>query len=236
MALILNIDSATTVCSASLSKKGELIDLREEDGNFMHAEKLGVFILELIERNAYHFKDIDAIAVSKGPGSYTGLRIGVSLAKGLCYGMSKPLISVETLKSMTNGAIKKQFDKDAYYLPMIDARRMEVYSAIYNVNMEAIRETEATIIDKTSFHEFTLDKNIYYFGNGASKCTITFHDNPNMQFLDGINTSSAYMAELSYLKFQKNQFEDIAYFEPYYLKDFIAGKKKKNQTIEKNYE
>ena len=232
MSLILNIDSSTTVCSASISQNGKLIALKEEDGSYVHAEKLGVFVLELFELSGYSLNQIDAVAVSKGPGSYTGLRIGVSLAKGLCYGLNRPLIGVETLKSMAIGAVKKHYDKDAYYLPMIDARRMEVYAAIYNSEMETVRKVDADIIHEESYKEFSANKKVIYFGNGAAKCKLNFQDNPNMIYLDGIQTSSSYLSELSFALYQNNEFEDVAYFEPYYLKDFVAGKKKLNKSIQ----
>ncbi|WP_396198205.1 tRNA (adenosine(37)-N6)-threonylcarbamoyltransferase complex dimerization subunit type 1 TsaB [Flavobacterium sp.] len=221
MALILNIETATKNCSVALSKAGKTIAIREiAEQNFSHAEKLHVFIEELFAESHLKLQDLSAIAVSQGPGSYTGLRIGVSAAKGLCYALSIPLIAVDTLEilarkiNISNGTI----------LPMIDARRLEVYSAFFDSNYAKIREIKAEIIDKNSFQDET--EILHLIGDGAMKFKEILTDEkfkyyPEIQF-----PSAAEMSLISFQKFQNNQFEDVAYFEPFYLKDFVLITKK----------
>jgi tRNA threonylcarbamoyladenosine biosynthesis protein TsaB len=221
MALILNIETATKNCSVALSKDGKTLAIREiAEQNFSHAEKLHVFIEELLLETNVTLKEVKAIAVSQGPGSYTGLRIGVSAAKGFCYALSIPLIAVDTLEilarkiNISNGTI----------LPMIDARRLEVYSAFFDSNYAKIRETKAEIIDENSFHEET--EILHLIGDGAMKFKEILTDKkfkyyPEIQF-----PSAAEMSLISFQKFQNNQFEDVAYFEPFYLKDFVLITKK----------
>lgn len=224
MGLILNIETATKNCSVSLSRGGEVIVLKElNEGKFSHAEKLHAFIRELFQESAISMHDLDAIAISKGPGSYTGLRIGVSAAKGLCYALEKPLISVPTLQIM---ALQVPCLKDELVVPLLDARRMEVYSAVFDHDYRQTRETKAEIIDDNSFESF-LNKGIVHFaGDGAQKCMeIIKHE--NARFLTTIYPSAREMAIVSTLKLKEADFEDVAYFEPYYLKDFVAGKPKK---------
>ncbi len=222
MALILNIETATKNCSVSLAVNAKIITVKQEmNENYSHAEKLNVFITELFQNNKHSIKDLDAVAVSKGPGSYTGLRIGVSTAKGLCYALGIPLISVSTLKAMAFGMAKKE-DSDLY-CPMIDARRMEVYNAFFDEMNNEIRGVQADIINKNSYKK-KLENKVLFFGDGALKCKkIIKHK--NARFIDGIFPSSEYMSTLSFQKFKKKEFEDVAYFEPFYLKDFVAGKK-----------
>ena len=221
MALILNIETATKNCSVALSKDGKTLAIRElSEQNFSHAEKLHVFIEELLLETNVALKDLKAIAASQGPGSYTGLRIGVSAAKGLCYALSIPLIAVDTLEilarkiNISNGTI----------LPMIDARRLEVYSAFFDSNYTKIRETKAEIIDENSFQEET--EILHLIGDGAMKFKEILTDEkfkyyPEIQF-----PSAAEMSLISFQKFQNKQFEDVAYFEPFYLKDFVLITKK----------
>lgn len=221
MALILNIETATKNCSVALSKAGKTLAIREmAEQNFSHAEKLHVFIEELLLETDVTFQDVKAVAVSQGPGSYTGLRIGVSAAKGLCYALSVPLIAVDTLEilarkiNISNGTI----------LPMIDARRLEVYSAFFDSNYTKIRETKAEVIDENSFQEEL--EILHLIGDGAMKFKEILTDEkfkyyPEIQF-----PSAADMSLISFQKFQNNQFEDVAYFEPFYLKDFVLITKK----------
>jgi tRNA threonylcarbamoyladenosine biosynthesis protein TsaB len=221
MALILNIETATKNCSVALSKAGKTLAIREiAEQNFSHAEKLHVFIEELLLETNVTLKEVKAIAVSQGPGSYTGLRIGVSAAKGLCYALSIPLIAIDTLEilarkiNISNGTI----------LPMIDARRLEVYSAFFDKNYAKIRETKAEIIDENSFQEAS--EILHLIGDGAMKFKEILTDEkfkyyPEIQF-----PSAADMSLISFQKFQKKQFEDVAYFEPFYLKDFVLITKK----------
>ena len=224
MGLILNIETATTVCSVSLARDGILLALKEVDGDYSHAENLTLFISDAVQEANVKLSDIDAIAVSKGPGSYTGLRIGVSTAKGLCYALNKPLIAIDTLQYMALALTQKY--PHAQACPMFDARRMEVYCAVYDSGNNVVKPTAAEIIDENSFSELLNENQIYFFGNGAEKCKSVFAGNKNAIFIDGINPSAADMIALSEKAYSGKQFENVAYFEPFYLKDFIAGKKK----------
>jgi tRNA threonylcarbamoyladenosine biosynthesis protein TsaB len=219
MTYILNIETATKNCSVSLAKNGETIICKEiAEQGYSHAEKLHVFIAEIIKEAGVLMSDLKAIAVSHGPGSYTGLRIGVSAAKGLCYALEIPLIAIDTLTSLAN-QVKHN---DGLIVPMIDARRMEVYSAIFNSNKEMIRDVQAEILTKESFANQA--ETIYFIGdsNEKAKSVLT---KANFIFLDEIVFPSANeMSAISYQKFQNNVFVDVAYFEPYYLKDFMFAK------------
>ena len=222
MALILLIETATKSCSVSLSSENKIIACKEEvNKQYSHAEKLTIFITELFKTQDFSIKDLDAIAVSKGPGSYTGLRIGISTAKGLCYALDIPLISVSTLKAMAFRMAQKE--ESDLYCPMIDARRMEVYNAFYNNTNKEIRGIQADIIEAHSYQK-ELDKKVLFFGDGAQKCKQIIQ-HPNAKFLDDIFPSSKDMLEIANEKFSENFFEDVAYFEPFYLKDFVTGKK-----------
>lgn len=223
MTYILNIETSTSVCGVSLSKDGELIDFREiGDGN-SHSKNLAPFIEELLKANNTEYKQLSAIAISKGPGSYTGLRIGTSTAKGLCFGLDIPLIAIGTLESMTAYAKQKySFDFDGYFRPMIDARRMEVYSQNFDNNKNILNEVEAIIIDETTFSEELEDHKVLFFGDGAMKCADTI-THKNAIFYDGTEASSLGMVSLSYEAFKKEDFVDVAYFEPFYLKEFVAA-------------
>lgn len=219
MAIILNIETATKNCSVSLSKSGKTIFVKEHaDQGYSHAEKLHVFIDEVIKECQIDISEINAVAVSKGPGSYTGLRIGVSAAKGLCYALNIPLIAVDTLEILANQVQKK----DGLIVPMLDARRMEVYSAIFNNDLEKISETKAEILSTESYDE--INEKIYFVGDCQEKCQTVLTKN-NFEFLPEIVYPSANeMSKLSYQKFENKQFEDVAYFEPFYLKDFLLTK------------
>lgn len=235
MALILNIETATRVCSVSVSENGKVTGFKETNDEKSHAKYLTVFIDDLLKELNLTFSDFQAIAVSKGPGSYTGLRIGVSTAKGLCYAKDIPLISVNTLQSMAFGLIQKVKEESedipdfeqSILVPMIDARRMEVYSAFFNSNGEFLRDVKAEIIDQDAYKEILHSKQMIFFGNGADKITDTV-ENKNAFFLSGFSPSANYMAALSERSYQQEKFENAAYFEPFYLKDFIATKPKKN--------
>ena len=222
MALILLIETATKSCSVALAQNDKIIACVEEvNENYSHAEKLNTFIAALFQDQNISLQDVDAIAVSKGPGSYTGLRIGVSTAKGLCYSLDKPLISVSTLRAMAYGIAQKE--SADLYCPMIDARRMEVYNAFYDDKNNEIKAVNADIINADSYQK-ELESEVLFFGDGAEKCKqIIKHS--NAKFIDGVYPSSKGMLALVMQKFDKKEFEDIAYFEPFYLKDFVAGKK-----------
>lgn len=224
MPIILNIDTTTTNCSVSLSKDEETLILKEDnDSGFSHAEKLHVFIDTIFKESGIAPRTIDAIAISKGPGSYTGLRIGVSAAKGLCFSLDKPLISVSTLQALAH---QIKVEENALILPMLDARRMEVYSAIYDSNYSLYREIQAEIIDVSSYAQLLNNHKIYFIGSGISKTkTVINHSNAN--FIDNKLPSASTMGVIANKKFKTNDFEDIAYFEPYYLKDFVATTKNK---------
>ncbi len=227
MPLILNIETATKVCSVSLAKGNTMLSNRISYEDKSHSELVTVFVQQIIEELQIDIKTIDAVAVSKGPGSYTGLRIGVSAAKGIAYGIDKPLISVNTLQTMVCMVLNNNdFDKNTLFCPMIDARRMEVYTAVYDINCKQIREIKAEIIDENSFNKLLDNNKVVFFGDGANKCKNTIlHE--NAIFIDDITPLSNYMVKLAFENFKNKQFEDVAYFEPFYLKDFVATKPKK---------
>ncbi|MFT5749165.1 MAG: tRNA threonylcarbamoyladenosine biosynthesis protein TsaB [Ancylomarina sp.] len=234
MALILNIETSTSVCSVSLGKDGELLAYKENKEGMNHATHLTVFIDSILKENNLTPNDLNAIAVSMGPGSYTGLRIGVSTAKGLCYGTSLPLIAISTLQAMTAPLLKDKAivsqlgDPEAsVFCPMIDARRMEVYTAFYSFKNEEIRQVSAEIIDEESFVSDLAKNEIVFFGDGSSKCQSSLQSQ-NAIFVDDITPTAIGMIELSEAKFKAKAFEDVAYFEPFYLKDFVATTPKKN--------
>lgn len=221
MATILQIETATGVCSAAISKNGVTIALKEESNKNIHAQKLTLFINEMMQAENLSYQQLDAVAVSKGPGSYTGLRIGVSTAKGLCFALEKPLISVNTLELMAAGYLQKHPEFEGLLAPMIDARRMEVYTAIYTNKLLLKEAVSAKVIDEKSFI-FELSNNyIVFFGDGVAKCQ-TFIKHPNARFLIDNFNSAAHMSKLANEAFKQKKFENVAYFEPFYLKDFVA--------------
>jgi tRNA threonylcarbamoyladenosine biosynthesis protein TsaB len=228
MACLLHIETSTQICSVALSIDGNIIAIRESSEDKSHATLMSSFIDEMLKECQLDISNIDAVSVSKGPGSYTGLRIGVSLAKGICYALEKPLISVSTLEALALG-IKNNFekhiansDKSAYlFCPMIDARRMEVYTALYNSKNEIIKDVNALIVEPNSFDTYFENHKIIFFGNGAAKCKTSLQHS-NAIFIDNIETSAANMISIAERKYQEKNFENTAYFEPYYLKDFVA--------------
>jgi tRNA threonylcarbamoyladenosine biosynthesis protein TsaB len=229
MSLILLIETATTSCSVALAMDNHIIALREINQRNIHAEVITVYINDLFVESGKTIDQLDAIAISSGPGSYTGLRIGVSTAKGLCFALDKPLIAVDTLAAMaqgyqTRGNIKT--DNDTLLCPMIDARRMEVYTAIFDQSGTALKPVAAEIIDENSFADLLTNNKIIFLGDGAEKCRTTLEHNTNTQFDGNFANSAQDMAAIATRKFDEQKFEDNAYFEPYYLKDFIAGVKK----------
>jgi len=222
MACILNIETATEVCSVAVSLDGKIIFSKEETEGPSHAVLLGKFVDENVQFLLSEGLKPDAVAVSSGPGSYTGLRIGVSEAKGLCYGLNTPLIAITTLRIMAYGVLNSNFmQEDTLLCPMIDARRMEVYDVLFNHNLEEVKPISADIIDETSFSEILNEKKIIFFGNGAGKCKSVLQ-HPNAIFVEGIYPRAVDMAELSEEAYRSSIFEDIAYFEPFYLKEFVA--------------
>ncbi|MBT8313775.1 MAG: tRNA (adenosine(37)-N6)-threonylcarbamoyltransferase complex dimerization subunit type 1 TsaB [Maribacter sp.] len=227
MALILNLETATTNCSVSLAKDGDIIAIKEHDTpNYSHSEQLHVFIQEVLKRASLTMTHLDAVAVSMGPGSYTGLRIGVSAAKGLCFALGIPLISVPTLISMAEQVRNSEAD---YVIPVLDARRMEVYSVVLDNSLAEIRETRAEIIGKDSFQEYRANGKVLLVGSGAEKCK-NLIENQQFLFNTGIIPSAREMGRLSFEKYKAGDFEDVAYFEPYYLKDFMLQGKNNTNT------
>lgn len=233
MALILIIETSTEICSVSLSKDGKPVDLIESAEGQNHARLVTVFAESLLSRNNVKSGELSAVAVSKGPGSYTGLRIGVSTAKGICYAGGIPLIAVGTLEAMAKHVATNQArfgiqeKKKTLFCPMIDARRMEVFSMLLNQNGEIVKPISAEIIDDTFLSRELSQTQVVFFGNGSEKCKKVI-TSPNAVFIDHIKASSAHMCELVWQAYNNNQFEDVAYFEPFYLKDFVATVSKKN--------
>lgn len=222
MALILNIETSTTVCSVALATGDSLLALKEEDRGYTHAEKITVFIQDVFEKAGKNISDLDAVAVSSGPGSYTGLRIGTSTAKGLCYALNKPLISVNTLQALAVQV--KNISNSDLLCPMIDARRMEVYCALYDSALNEIQPVTAKVIDETSFSNLLKTRKVFFFGDGSAKCKSALSHQSNAIFLDNISCSAASMISLSNQKYISKQFEDTALYEPFYLKEFIGKK------------
>ena len=228
--MILNIETSTNVCSVALSSGSKVIVSRESPAERSHASVLTVFIDEVMKEAGKNYSELSAVSVSKGPGSYTGLRIGVSAAKGICYGADVPLVAVDTLRLMAAGVYDTNRDDliDGTLLcPMIDARRMEVYTALYDVSGNMVREIRAEIIDENSFAHYLEKGKVLFFGDGSAKCREIIQ-HPNAAFIEGIYPSAGRMANLSHQALSKKDFEDTAYFEPFYLKDFIATQPKKN--------
>ena len=222
MVYLLNIETATKNCSVSLSANGQLLDVLEYAGeNYSHAEKLHVFIKQILDHNQLKTHNLDAIAVSMGPGSYTGLRIGVSAAKGLAYALNIPLIAVSTLEIL---ARKTQTD-NAYIIPVIDARRMEVYSAVYDTQYHLVRKVQADLLEEQPFESYLNEKTVIFVGDAVPKLQ-DFLSHPNAVFSNERFPSAKEMHQPAYQKFLNQDFENTAYFEPFYLKDFIVTRKK----------
>lgn len=219
MGLILNIETVTKTCSVALAENGKLLALAEEHDIQSHASKITLFINEVIEKSNKKLSDLDAIAVSIGPGSYTGLRIGLSSAKGLCYALNKPLITIDTLQSLAAGMIKKNFDEEALYIPNMDARRNEVYFAVFNSQLETIKCSEPLILEANSFNNY--QKKLILGGNGNKKID-NIVKSVNIALLN-INYSSVNMIKISYEMLNINKFSNIVYIEPNYLKPFLKS-------------
>jgi tRNA threonylcarbamoyladenosine biosynthesis protein TsaB len=226
MALILSIETATEICSAALSLDGNILAVRESNGSNEHSSLLTTYIDEVFKEAGYRMDQMDAVAVSMGPGSYTGLRIGVSVAKGLCFSLEKPMIAVSTLKAMAFTARNQHGELlagDSLLCPMIDARRMEVFMAMFDEQLNEVSPVEAAILTEETFQAFQFG-NILIFGSGAEKCQLLYNSNLNIIFPDRIQATAVSVGKLAEEKFKNSEFENTAYFEPFYLKDFIAGK------------
>lgn len=233
MALILSIETGTDICSVALANDGELMALRESDEGRDHAKKVALFVDELLNETGVQPDDLDAIAVGKGPGSYTGLRIGVSFAKGMCYALDIPLIAIGSLDALTEVA-RENFDAGildlednewagAYLVPMVDARRMEVYTQIFSTSGDSLTDVSAEVIDAESFSEWRQKGRIVLFGNGAQKCAEVLGD----ALCVSVSPSARGIVRLAEEAFNASRFEDLAYFEPFYLKDFVVIPSKK---------
>lgn len=226
--MILCLETATPSCSVALVHNGEVLACEEDPKGQNHSEKITLFIDSVIKKAGISYDQLDAVAVSMGPGSYTGLRIGVSTAKGICYAVSKPLIAVETLEAMAYGgsaviSSERSERRNLLLIPAIDARRMEVYAAIFDENVNKIKDTEAVIIDGNSFADLKKDHHLYLFGDGADKCAEIFANDDKITVIKDFYCSAKYMNTIAQQKFNNSEFVDVAYFEPFYLKDFVPG-------------
>ena len=229
--MILCLETATPSCSVALVHNGEVLAYEEDPKGQNHSEKITLFIDSVMKKAGISYNQLDAVAVSMGPGSYTGLRIGVSTAKGICYAVSKPLIAVETLEAMAYGGklvISSKVEKSSLngnimLVPAIDARRMEVYAAIFNENVNKIKDTEAVIIDESSFADLKNNHHLYLFGDGADKCAELFANDDKITVIKDFYCSARYMNTIAQQKLNNKDFVDVAYFEPFYLKDFVPG-------------
>ena len=227
MATILHIETSTDVCSVAVSEDGQVIFDQEDHSGPNHAERLGTMVDEALSFTDNHAIPFDAVAVSCGPGSYTGLRIGVSMAKGVCYGRNLKLIAVPTLELLCVPILLREIpEEDALLCPMLDARRMEVYAGIYNRGLKPIRPIQADIVDKDTYKAYLDEHPVYFFGNGAKKCQDAI-SHPNAHFIENINPIAKWMQPLAEKRFLNEQFENVAYFVPFYLKDFVAKLPKK---------
>jgi len=228
MSCILHIETSTSACSVAVSDEGQNVFKKEDLNGPSHAVSLGVFVDEALSFADSHAMPLDAVAVSCGPGSYTGLRIGVSMAKGVCYGRNLPLIGLPTLKIECVPVLlyHDELPDDALLCPMIDARRMEVYAAVYDRALNPVRDIAADIVDEHSYLEFLEKRPVYFFGDGAAKCKEKI-THPNAHFIDGIRPLASMMLPLAEKAISEKDFKDVAYFEPFYLKEFVAGKPKK---------
>ena len=226
MSCILNIETSTDVCSVAISDSGQVIFNKEDHSGPNHAVKLGVYVDEALDFLDSHGLPLEAVAVSCGPGSYTGLRIGVSMAKGICRGVK--LIAVPTLELMAVPVLLGEHpeDEDALIVPMLDARRMEVYAEVLDRALKVVRPIQADIVDADTYKEYLDQHHVYFFGNGAAKCMETIN-HPNAHLVEGIEPLAKNMAPLAEKRFVEGKFEDVAYFVPFYLKDFVAKMPKK---------
>ena len=225
MPLILSLETATTNCSVALASDGKVIATRSINSGYSHAEKITVFIQEVIDQANVSLKQLSAIAVSSGPGSYTGLRIGISTAKGLCYALDLPLIAINTLDAMANGM---KAGSNELLVPMIDARRMEVYSAVYDGEQKRLSESAAIIVDEHYYSDFRSTNKLLLAGDGADKCQELFQSEPSIKIQPSFMPQAEFMATLAEKKFLNSEFENVALFEPFYLKEFVGGPKKLN--------
>lgn len=227
MSCILNIETSTDVCSVSVSQDGACIFSQEDHEGPNHAVKLGTFVDEALSFADSHAIPLDAVAVSCGPGSYTGLRIGASMAKGICFGQDLKLIAVPTLELMAVPMLlREEVEEGALLCPMIDARRMEVYSAVYDRALHEVRGIQADVVDADTYREYLDRGPVYFFGNGAEKCMEVIN-HPNARLIKGVEPLAKWMFPIAERRIAQEKYEDVAYFVPFYLKDFVAHQPKK---------
>ena len=227
MSTILHIETSTNVCSVAVSEDSQVIFQQDDHSGLGHAEKLGTMVDEALSFTDNHAIPFDAVAVSCGPGSYTGLRIGVSMAKGICYGRNLKLIAVPTLELLCVPVLLREIaEEDALLCPMLDARRMEVYAGIYDRALKPVREIGADVVTEETYKDYLDKQPVYFFGNGAAKCMETIN-HPNAHLIEGIDPLAKWMQPLAERRLLNEQLEDVAYFVPYYLKDFVAKMPKK---------
>lgn len=226
MSLILSIETSTTVCSVALTREGSTLATQKLFLEKSHSTLLTVVIQSLLDHTEVHKEDLSAIAVSKGPGSYTGLRIGVSTAKGLCYALDKPLIAINTLYAMAK-EVSQYAVANEWLCPMLDARRMEVYTSLFDPDLNEIEETKALVLDESSFHETLSQNNVLFFGNGSAKFRDLIESNDRARFIKGVTPSASAVGILAAEALEEGRTENVAYFEPFYLKDFMATRPKK---------
>ena len=225
--MILCLETSTPVCSVALNERCCTIALRESEKQNAHSEKITTFVKEVTEIADIDYHQLDAVAVSQGPGSYTGLRIGVSTAKGICYAADLPLMAIDTLQAMAYGMKAKlgfRMAPDDLLVPMIDARRMEVYASVFDADLNKVEDTAALVIDENSLADLRRTHRLWLFGDGAPKLKPTFENQPNINIVEGFKPSAAFMLPLADKALREQRFVDVAYFEPFYLKDFVAGK------------
>ena len=229
--MILCLETATPTCSVALNDGTHNLSLRECKGQNAHSEKITTFIKEVLDERGIGYSQLDAVAVSKGPGSYTGLRIGVSTAKGVCYAAGLPLMAVDTLHAMAYGMRQRLGDdiqSTDLFIPMIDARRMEVYCAVFDAQLNRIQDTEAVVFDDDTYLSSLISRlspsRVWLFGDGAPKLHELFKEHSQIRIVDDFEPSAAFMAPLADKALKADDFVDVAYFEPFYLKDFVAGK------------
>ncbi len=224
--MILHLETSTSVCSVAISHNGKILSLVELDEPNKHAEVLTLFCAQAMREAGISARDLQAVSVSGGPGSYTGLRIGVSAAKGFCYALNIPLIAVDTLQAMAAGMVSIINDRNALFCPMIDARRMEVYCAFYDAGLQAVQEVKPVVMDADSFSDLLKNNVVWFSGDGMPKCKELLSQHANARFTDAGTPSAQHLAGLAEQKFAQHLFVDLAYYEPFYLKTFQPGPKR----------
>ena len=230
----LMIDTATSNCSVAVAEDETLINVNEENEKNIHSSKLTTFIEKAVKESGLEMEDLDAVVVGKGPGSYTGLRIGVTTAKSIAYSLNIDLVAVNSLYSMAAAAQMEAMDFDAFYCPMLDARRMEVYTAVFDQYLEIKQPINAVVVDENTFKELLADNVVYFAGEGMPKCRELLNKYNNAKFLENIWPSAPYMVNVAFRKLQRSETEDVETFEPFYLKSFVANEPNKMDQVLKS--